>query len=82
MSWVAIILQLLKLVNWMISKAEQEKWMNEGERRQIARASVEVLRKQEFARDTLKDIERLSDDDVDGLLRDFGRSPEAGDSKR
>lgn len=79
-TWAGVILQLLKLLNWMIEKGQQEKWMNEGEQRQIARASAEVVTKQEFARETLKDIQRLSDAGVDELLRTLAGSSKAGGS--
>lgn len=70
-TWAQIILAILRLVNWMIGEAEKHKWMDEGEKRQIAKATAEVLKKQEFARETLKEIEHLSDSAVDDLLHEL-----------
>ena len=75
MTWASIILKVLSLVQWMIEEGQRRKWIAEGEKLQIARASAEVLRKQEFANAAIKHISGLSDSGVDELLRSL--EPEA-----
>lgn len=70
-TWAEIILAVLKIVQWLIQYGQEQKWIAEGERRAIAAATAEVLRKQEFANATLKDITGLDDDQLDNLLLDL-----------
>jgi len=77
-SWVGLILQVLKLVNWLIEEGQKHKWINEGELRQIAKAQAEQIRKNEYAKKTLAESERLSDAELDASLRDLAGG---GDSK-
>lgn len=81
-TWAGIILAALRLVQWLIEQGERHKWLNEGEQRQIARATAETLKKQEFANETLKHVSGLSDAGVDELLRTLEGPPEAGGSQR
>lgn len=70
-TWGQIILSVLRLLEWLIEEAQKHKWMNEGEKRAIARATAVVVYKQEFANETLKTLAALSDTDLDSLLRDL-----------
>ena len=81
-TWAQIILKVLSLLEWLIEQGQQHKWINEGERRQIAKSTAKVLEKQEFARETLKEVTALSDDKLDALLRTLEGHPEPGSSQR
>ena len=80
MTWAQIILSTLRLIEWLIEMGQKHKWIQEGESRAIARGLAEVVRKQEYARETLKSIERLSDAELDDLLRTLA-GPGQPDSK-
>lgn len=69
MTWASIILTVLRLVEWMVRIGNENKWIKIGEDRAIARSSAEVLRKTEFANETLAEITKLDDAGVDDLLR-------------
>lgn len=75
-TWAKIILAVLRLLEWLIEEAQKHRWINEGEKRAIARATAEVLRKQEFANETLKEITALPNADLDDLLRSL--EPDSG----
>lgn len=68
-TWAEIILLVLKFLNWAIQYGQEQKWIAEGEARAIARGLAEVTRKQEYAKNELAKIERLSDEQLDDLLR-------------
>lgn len=78
MTWASIILKILELVQWMIAEGERRRWIAEGEAKQIARASAEVIRKQEFGRAALRHVSGLPDADVDDLLRSLEPPAESG----
>jgi hypothetical protein len=72
-TWGAIILKVLTLLEWLIEQGQKKKWITEGEARQIAKQQAEVTRKTRYARETLRDIERLSDAELDEQLRSLER---------
>lgn len=75
-TWGAIILKLLTLLTWLIEQGQRLQWITEGEQRQIAKSQAEMIRKTEYASETLRDIERLTDAQLDDLLRTFERPRE------
>lgn len=82
-TWAGIILAALNLVQWMIEKGERSGWIREGEQRQIAAASVKVLEKQEYARETLAAVRGFTDEQLDAGLRDIVSGlPKAPDGER
>jgi Zn-dependent oligopeptidase len=78
-SWVSIILGLLKLANVIFQWAQEQKWINEGEAKAIAKSSAEILRKTNYAKQALEDATAKSDSELDEFLRDL--EPEPPDRK-
>lgn len=77
MSYVSIILGLLKLAESLFSYFQQRKWINEGEAIAVAKASAEIMRKTAYAKHALEEFTAKSDADVDEFLRNLepgGRS--------
>jgi len=64
-----IILAILSIAEILLRFGEQRKWISEGEQRAIAAAHAEALRKSEYAKHTLEELSRLSDDQLDDFLR-------------
>jgi len=79
MTWVSVILTLLKLADTLFSYFQQQKWIGEGEAIQIAKASAEIMRKSGYAKKALEEFSAKSDSDVDDFLR--GLEPGEPDSK-
>lgn len=75
MSWVSIILGLLKLANVVFQWVQEQKWINEGELKAIAKSSAEILRKTNYAKHALEELTAMSDSDVDKFLRDLEPGP-------
>lgn len=69
MSWISLILAVLQLANKLMEYGQQQKWIGEGEARQIAKASAEILRKTNYAKAALEDVTNKSDSDIDDFLR-------------
>lgn len=71
MTWVKIIWLVLTILEWMVRIAEENKYMNLGEQKAVAKQLAEILRKSEYGRKMLVDAEQLSDDQLDAGLRDL-----------
>lgn len=69
MSWVSLILALLQLANKLLEWGQQQKWIREGEAIAVAKATAEILRKTEYAKQALAEFAGKSDTDVDAFLR-------------
>lgn len=69
MTWASIILAVLTLVNKLLDIGQQNKWIKAGEDKQIAASSAAILQKTTFAKETLSEITKLKDTEVDDLLR-------------
>lgn len=69
MTWASIILAVLTLVNKLLDIGQQNKWIKAGEDKQIASSSAAILQKTAFAKETLNEITKLKDTEVDDLLR-------------
>lgn len=78
MSWVSLILGLLQLANRLLQWGQEQKWINEGEAKAIAKASAEILRKTEYAKQALEEAAAMSDADLDKWLRDLEPKPPNG----
>lgn len=78
MSWVSLILAVLKLAQALMQYAQERKWITEGEAIQIAKASAEIMRKSQYAKQALAEFTGKPESDVDDFLRQLGRD---GDSK-
>lgn len=71
MSWVSIILGLLKLANVIFQWAQEQKWIKEGEDRAIAAATAEILRKSNYAKAALDEMHGRTDAELDDFLRNL-----------
>lgn len=69
MTWASIILAILSLVNKLLDLGQQQQWIKAGEDKQIAASSAAILQKTSFAKETLSEITKLKDTEVDDLLR-------------
>lgn len=77
MSYVSVILALLKLADSLFSYFQQQKWINEGQAIAVAKASAEIMRKSGYAKHALEEFTAKSDADIDDFLRNLepgGRS--------
>jgi hypothetical protein len=81
MSYAGLILALISLVNSLFAWAHERKWIAEGEARQIAKASAEILRKTTYAKATADEIADLSDSQLDDLLQ-WLESGQPGNDRR
>ena len=71
MTWISLILAVLKLVNFLIAEGQRQGWIREGEQRQIAKAMAESARKHEETSKILDEVSASSDAAVDQQLRDL-----------
>ena len=74
-----IILAFIKLANIIFTFAQEQKWINEGQSIAVAKASAEILRKSNYAKQALEEFAAKSDDDIDDFLRKL--EPGNSDSK-
>ena len=79
MTWVSVILTLLKLADTLFSYFQQQKWISEGEAIAVAKASAEIMRKSNYAKQALEEFSAKSDSDIDDFLRNL--EPEEPGSK-
>lgn len=73
MTYVNIILALLKLANFLFEYFKKQAYIREGEDRAIAEETAQILRKTTYAKETMARISGLDSDAVDELLRDLER---------
>lgn len=71
MNYIGIILAVLEGVTRFIGWVQDRQKIDEGERIQIAKAAVEILRKSGYAKRALEEASALSDAELDQRLRDF-----------
>ncbi len=71
MSWISLILAILQLANKLMDWGQQQKWIGEGEARQIAKASAEIMRKSGYAKEIMAEVDAMPDSAVDDGLRDL-----------
>jgi hypothetical protein len=69
MTWASIILALLKLANFFWEFGQQQRWIAQGRDEEIARATAEILRKTNYAKQALDEFAGKSDADIDDFLR-------------
>jgi hypothetical protein len=70
-SWLSLILAVIQLVNRLVQYGQEQKWIGEGEARQIAKAQAESIRKSGYAREVMAEVDAMSDTAVDDGLRDL-----------
>jgi len=71
MTWAALALALLKVINSIMSLVEREQMEKAGYDAAIAAVSKEILRKTAAGRAMLEKVNALSDVEVDRGLRDL-----------
>lgn len=74
MTWVSLVLAILQIANKLLEYGQQQKWIGEGEAIAVAKASAEILRKTNYAKQALEEFAAKSDSDVDDFLRGLGGS--------
>lgn len=83
MSWIGLILQLLKLANYITDLAMQRKYITQGAAEEIARSASAIAAKVEVAKHVEETVTGLDDSSIDDLLRGLEpKSPEPADPKR
>lgn len=71
MTYVSLILALLRLVNLLVETAQQRRWMKAGEDAEIARAAESLHRKTEAGKKIWEKVDAMSESEVDAALRDL-----------
>lgn len=69
MSYVKVIMALLQIVDAILDWSKERRFRQEGVDEEIARASMRILQKTEFANRTLQDFNNKSESDVLDYLR-------------
>ena len=75
MTFVQLILALLKLARVLLDIGQQNKWMQAGADAEVAKASAALLAQTEFAKHVREKVASLDERAVDGLLRDLEPKP-------
>ena len=71
MSYVSLILALLKFVNNLMDWVQREKYMKAGADAEIAKVSAAILKKTESGKKIWEKIDAMGSDEVDAALRDL-----------
>ena len=79
MSWVSLILALISAASKIYNWRRDQKLLDAGEDRQIAKALAEQLRKTDYVKQALEDAHAMSDDELAKRLREL--EPGETDSK-
>lgn len=67
-SWVEIVLLLLKVARAILEQINQDKWVQAGYDKAIAEAAQDVLVKTRAGKAILEKVNAMSDKDVDDAL--------------
>lgn len=71
MSYVSLILALLKFVNNLMDWVQREKYMKAGADAEIAKVSAAILKKTESGKKIWERIDAMGSDEIDAALRDL-----------
>lgn len=71
MDIIALVLAILKFVNWLMDTVGREKLKQDGRDEEIARATASILAKTEYARAIRDKIASMDEATVDDALRDL-----------
>ncbi len=75
-TYIQVVLAILKVASALIRLGEQRRWIAEGERRALARGLAEAVKAANVAAAIRRDIEAMTDDEVDRALSgDFRDRP-------
>jgi hypothetical protein len=70
-TWGSIILALLKIVEWIMSNVEHDKWVKAGHDEAISEQTKAILGRVELAKAVSDKVKAMSDSQVDSALRDL-----------
>ena len=70
-SWGALVLTLLQVANKIFAYLQQDKLIDAGYDKAIAENAAQILKNSAYAKQVMSNINALSDDDTDKLLRDL-----------
>jgi hypothetical protein len=68
-TWPQIILLALKIIDAIMGRVDQDKWMKAGADAEIAKISATILRKTQAGKAIMERVDAMSDADVDAELR-------------
>ncbi len=68
-TWAEIILLALKVIDAVMGRVNQDKWMRAGADAEIAKISASILAKTSAGKKIMERVNALSDADVDRELR-------------
>jgi hypothetical protein len=69
MTWVSLLITLLKLANNIMSYIEREKLMKAGADAEIAKISAAILKKTKTGKEIWEKVDAMGSDEVDAALR-------------
>lgn len=78
LNWAKIALLLLQVADKIISYLQERKLINQGYDKAIAENAANILRKSQYAKEIMANIDGLSGDAVDKLLRDLEPPEKSG----
>ena len=67
-TYIQVVLAILRVASALIRLGEQRRWIAEGERRALARGLAEAVKAANAAAAIRRDIEAMTDDEVDRAL--------------
>jgi hypothetical protein len=70
-TWLEIILLVLKIIDWSLGRIEQGKWEQAGYDKAIAEISAAILKRTAAGRAMMEKVNAMSDKEVDDGLRDL-----------
>lgn len=71
MTWVQIVLLVLKLANALFDFAKKQRYIEQGRDEEIARATAALLAKTEWAKGVREKIDAMDESAIDAALRDL-----------
>lgn len=71
MSWISLILTILKVVNNLMDYVNREKLMKAGADAEIAKVSAAILKKTEAGKKIWEKIDAMDEDAIDRALRNL-----------
>lgn len=78
MSWIALALMLLRVVNNIMTWARERELISQGHDAAIAEAASQIMRKTEAGKRILEKVNALTENEVDAGLRELEPSDPAG----
>ena len=67
---ISLVLQGLKIINWIVGALEKRGYINEGRRQELAEANAQIAKKGKFVRELRKRTMDMTDDELHNILVD------------